>query len=101
MSYSLNPSTNCLLQLIRQVMSTISIRFGRYKSADELSDNINNFSKAVERRSCWSVLSIDRLRIEAKITHKRGGKFEILEDNCEGKYIAIIVDASDVNSCIV
>ncbi|MFY9795999.1 MAG: hypothetical protein WAJ93_09940 [Candidatus Nitrosopolaris sp.] len=66
MSYSLNPSTNCLLQLIRQVMSTISIRFGRYKSADELSDNINNFSKAVEIRSCWSVLSIDRLRIEAK-----------------------------------
>jgi hypothetical protein len=48
-------------------MSNISIRFGRYKSADELSDNSNNFSKAVERRSCWSVLSIDRLRIEAKI----------------------------------
>jgi hypothetical protein len=81
-------------------MSTISITFGRYKSADELSDNSNNFSKAVERRSCWSVLSIDRLRIEAKIIHKRGGKFEILEDNNKGKYIGIIVDASDVIRCI-
>ncbi len=82
-------------------MSTITIRFGRYKGADELSDNSNNFSKAVERRSCWSVLSIDRLKIEAKIIHKRGGKFEILEDKCEGKYIGIIVDASDVIRCIV
>ena len=81
-------------------MSTISIRFGRYKSAGELSDNSNNFSKAVERRPCWSALSIDRLRIDAKIIHKRGGKFEILEDNCEGKYIGIIVDASDVIRCI-
>jgi hypothetical protein len=81
-------------------MSTISIRYGRYKSADELSDNSNNFSKAVERRPSWSVLSIDGLRIEAKIIHKRGGKFEILEDNCEGKYIGIIVDASDVVHCI-
>jgi len=59
-----------------------------------------NFSKAVERRPCWSVLSIDRLRIEVKIIHKRGGKFEILEDNCEGKYIDVIVDASDVIRCI-
>jgi hypothetical protein len=81
-------------------MSTICTRFGRYKSADELSDNSNNFSKAVERRSCWSVLSIERLRIEAKIIHKRRGKFEILEDNCEGKYIGIIVDPSDVIRCI-
>jgi Creatinine amidohydrolase len=38
---------------------------------------------AVERRHCRSVLSIDRLRIEAKIIYKRGGKFEVLEDNCE------------------
>ena len=81
-------------------MSTISIRFGRYKG-DELSDNSNKFSKTVESRSCWSVLAIDRLRIKAKIIHKRGGKFEILEDNCEGKYIGIIVDASDVIRCIV
>ena len=78
-------------------MSTITIRFGRYKGVDELNDK----SKTIERRSCWSVLSIDRLRIEAKIIHKRGGKFEILEDNCEGKYIGIIVDASDVIRCIV
>lgn len=79
-------------------MSTISFRLGRYNSADELNSNSN---KAVERRSCWSVLSIERFRIEAKIIHKRGGKFEILEDNCEGKYIGKIVDASDVIRCIL
>ena len=79
-------------------MSTIYATFGRYKSADELSDNSNNFSKALERCSCWSVLSIDRLRIAAKIIHKRGDKFEILY-NCERKYIGIIVAASDVIHC--
>ncbi len=79
-------------------MSTISLRVGIYKAAYELNDNSN---KAVEKRSCWSVLSIDRLKIEARIIHKRGGKFEILEDNCEGKYIGRIVDASDVFRCIL
>jgi hypothetical protein len=81
-------------------MNTISFRFDRYKGADELNgNNSNNFSKAVERRSCWSVLSIDGLGIEAKIIHKGRGKFTILEDNCKGKYIGKIVDASDVIRC--
>ena len=37
--------------------------------------------------------------IEAKIIHKGRGKFKILEDNCKGKYIGKIVDASDVIRC--
>jgi hypothetical protein len=82
-------------------MSTISFRFGRNKYADELSDNSSNFSKAEERRSCWSVLSINRVVIEAKIIHKRGGKFKILDDNRGGRYIGTIVDASDVIRCIL
>ncbi|MDQ6666940.1 MAG: hypothetical protein M3Y53_01790 [Thermoproteota archaeon] len=81
-------------------MNTISFRFDRYKGAGELNDNnTNNFSKAAERRSCWSVLSIDGLRIEAKIIHKGRGKFKILEDIYRGKYIGKIVDASDVIRC--
>jgi hypothetical protein len=81
-------------------MSTIPFRFGRNKCADELSDNSSNLSEAEERRSCWSVLSINRVVIEAKIIHKRGGKFKI-HDNRGGKYIGTIVDASDVIRCIV
>ena len=68
---------------------------------DELSDNRSSFSKAEERRSCWSVLSINRVVIEAKIIHKRSGKFKILDDNRGGRYIGTIVDASDVIRCIV
>jgi hypothetical protein len=80
-------------------MNTISFRFGRHKGADELTDNNNKFSKTAERRSCWSVLSIEGLGIEAKIIHKGRGKFKILEDNYNGKYIGKIVDASDVIRC--
>jgi hypothetical protein len=68
---------------------------------NELSNNSSNLSEAEERRSCWSVLSINRVVIKAKIIHKRGGKFKILDDNREGKYVGIIVDASDVIRCIV
>ena len=86
---------------MRQVMSTISFRFGRNKYADELSGNSSNHSEAEERRSCWSVVSINRVVIKAKIIHKRGGKFKILDDNRGGRYIGTIVDASDVIRCIV
>ncbi|HET7149029.1 MAG TPA: hypothetical protein VFI73_11075 [Candidatus Nitrosopolaris sp.] len=75
-------------------MNSDSFKFGRYKGADELNDN-----KRAEMRSCWSVLSINGIGIEAKIIHKRGGKFIILEDNYMGKYIGKIVDASDVIRC--
>jgi hypothetical protein len=87
--------------LIRQVMNTISFSFSRYKGSLEVNDNSNNFNVAIERCSCWAVLYIDRLKIEAKIIHKRRGKFEILEDNYRGKYIGDIVDASDVIRCKV
>jgi hypothetical protein len=80
-------------------MKTISFSFGKYKSALEPNDNSNNFNIAAEKHSCWSVLSIDGLEIDAKIIHKRRGKFKILEDNYRGKYTGNIVDASDVIRC--
>ena len=87
--------------MIRQLLNTISFSFGRYKVALESNDNNNDFNVATERCFCWAVLSIDRLKIEAKIIHKGRGKFEILEDNYRGKYIGDIVDASDVIRCKV
>jgi hypothetical protein len=46
-------------------------------------------------------MSIDGFEIDAKIIHRGRGEFEILEDNCRGKYIGEIVDASDVIRCKV
>jgi len=86
--------------LIRQLPNTISFSLGKYKGV-ESNDNNSDFNVATERCSCWAVLSIDRLKIEAKIIHKGRGKFEILEDNYRGKYIGDIVDASDVIRCKV
>ena len=80
-------------------MNTISFSFSRYKGSLESNDNNNDFSAAKERSSCWAVLSIDSLKIEAKIMHKGRGRFIILEDNCRGKYTGKIVDASDVIRC--
>ena len=79
-------------------MNTISHRFRKCEGVD---NNGTNSSKAVERRSCWAIVTIDRLEIDAKIMHKGRGKFEILEDNCKGRYISKIVDASDVLRCKV
>src|SRR6266566_8281880 len=63
--------------------------------------NNNNFDTKIEKYSCWSILFIDKLKIEAKIIHKGRGKFKILEDKYKGKYVNRIVDASDVIRCIV
>ena len=76
-------------------MNTISSKFGRYRSRD------NSPSKAEEKRSCWAIVTIDGFELNAKIIHRGWGEFEILEDNCEGKYIGEIVDASDVVRCRV
>ena len=53
----------------------------------------------MEKYSCWSVLLIDGLEVEAKILHKGRGKFRIVEDNCTSKYVNRIVDGSDVILC--
>jgi hypothetical protein len=88
----MGPADDVALQMIRQLMNTISYTFRRHQSVASI---------AAEKLSCWSVLSIDGLKIDAKIIHKGRGKFEILEDNYKGKYISKIVDASDVVRCKV
>ena len=80
-------------------MNTISFSFSRYKGSLAVNDNSNNFNVAIERCSCWAVLSLDEFKIEAKIMHKGRGRFIILEDNYRRKYIGKIVDASDVIRC--
>jgi hypothetical protein len=63
------------------------------------NNNNEDSSTIMEKYSCWSVLFIDGLVIEAKIIHKDRGKFKIIEDNYKSKYVNKIVAASDVVRC--
>jgi hypothetical protein len=66
-------------------------------------DNTKNgdFSKIIEKYSCWCALLINGVEIEAKIIHKGRGKFKIVEDKYRAIYVNQIVDASDVIHCKV
>lgn len=64
-------------------------------------NNNNNFSTITEKYSCWSIVFIEGVEIEAKIIHKGRGKFKIIEDKYKAKYVNKIVDASDVVHCKV
>jgi hypothetical protein len=63
------------------------------------NNNNEDSSTIMEKYSCWSVLFIDGLVIEAKIIHKGRGKFKIIEDNYKSKYVNKMVAASDVVRC--
>jgi hypothetical protein len=65
----------------------------------QYNNNNEDSSTIMEKYSCWSVLFIDGLVIEAKIIHNGRGKFKIIEDNYKSKYVNKIVDASDVVRC--
>jgi hypothetical protein len=65
----------------------------------QYNNNNEDSSTIMEKYSCWSVLLIDGLEVEAKILHKGRGKFRIVEDNYKSKYVNKIVDASDVIRC--
>jgi PPOX class probable F420-dependent enzyme len=71
------------------------------KGQPKTANNDIDFDTKIEKYSCWSILLLDKLKIEAKIIHKGRGKFRILEDKYKGKYVNKIVDASDVIRCIV
>jgi hypothetical protein len=49
--------------------------------------------------SSWCTIEINDRRIRASIKHVGRGKFLILDDNNEGKYSGLVIDASDVLNC--
>ena len=68
----------------------------------ELDNSINSdYSTTTEKYSCWCFLFIDEVKIEARILHKGRGKFKIVEDKSNAKYVNKIVDASEVIRCKV
>ena len=48
------------------------------------------------REGDWCVVSVDRVILRAKLVHKGRGRFRIVDDNKDGKYIDWIADASDI-----
>ena len=49
-----------------------------------------------DKKGDWCIVSLDGAIIRARIIHKRGGKYNIVEDTKNGTYVDKIVDASDI-----
>jgi hypothetical protein len=44
----------------------------------------------------WAIISIDGAITRAKIQHKSRGRYVIIEDSKEGKYVNRVIDAEDI-----
>jgi hypothetical protein len=49
--------------------------------------------------SSWCSLVVKGASIRAKIKHVGGGKYRILEDKNDGKYVDTVVDTLDIYHC--
>jgi hypothetical protein len=49
--------------------------------------------------SSWCNLLINGSNVRAKVKHVGSGKYRIIEDNGDGKYVGKVVDASDIFHC--
>jgi hypothetical protein len=49
-----------------------------------------------DKKGDWCIVSLDGAIIRARIIHKNGGKYKIVEDTKNGIYVDKIVDASDI-----
>jgi hypothetical protein len=91
-----------IINYLKGKMMTISDTINYDNNHLELDNSINSdYSTTAEKYSCWCILFIDGIKIEAKIKHKGRGKFKIVEDKFNAKYVNKIVDASDVIRCKV
>ena len=83
-------------------MRTISDTINYDNNHLELDSSINSdYGTTAKKYSCWCFLFIDEVKIEARILHKGRGKFKIVEDKSNAKYVNKIVDASEVIRCKV
>ena len=44
----------------------------------------------------WAIISIEDVITRAKIVHKSRGKYMIVEDSKDGKYLNRVIDAGDI-----
>jgi len=90
--------TNYLKGKIMTISNTINYGNNHLESDNSIN---SDYSTTAEKYSCWCILFIDGIKIEARILHKGRGKFKIVEDKFNAKYVNKIVDASDVIRCKV
>ena len=95
-------------RLKRKITTTISstVHLDNHLRSDnsKINDNTNvnnSDTTIIEKYSCWCILFVDGIKIDAKIVHKGRGRFKIVEDRYKGKYVNKIVDASDIIRCKV
>ena len=44
----------------------------------------------------WAIISIDGTVTRAKIVHKSRGRYAIVEDSKDGRYVNRVIDAGDI-----
>jgi hypothetical protein len=52
-----------------------------------------------DARSAWCSIELNSSAITTRVNHISAGKFIIVEDKEDGKYVGIIVDASEIIHC--
>lgn len=56
-------------------------------------------SKTSDTDSSCCTLILNQSTVRPKVKHVGGGKFQMIDDKNDGKYIGMIVDASDIFHC--
>src|SRR5919201_5287862 len=54
-----------------------------------------------DKDAAWCTVDYDENIFQAFVVHKRRGKFLILKDNQEGRYVNSVIDASNILACEV
>ena len=52
------------------------------------------------RDQSWCTVLLESNRVRASLEHIGRGRFRVIEDEDDGKYIGQIIDASDILNCL-
>jgi hypothetical protein len=61
--------------------------------------HLMKYNDGLDSDSSWCALLINGSNITARVKHVGRGKYLIIEDKDDGKYIGVAVDASDIFHC--
>ena len=60
---------------------------------------LTQMPKSSDSDTSWCTVILNESTIRAEVKHVGRGKFRIIDDKSDGKYIGMIVDASDIFHC--
>ena len=58
-----------------------------------------SYNDKSDNNSSWCNLLTNGSNVRAKVKHVGSGKYRIIEDNADGKYVGKAVDALDIFHC--